>query len=173
MGGDGFEIQLADPFDPVRAGRLEGHHARLVVPASAVAAPPSPPVLSLAEEEPVAAADAYPAQSEEVVPVPRRPSGAPPYGRPRRDDPYDRDDGPRRRRPYYDRDDISAASVKRPPIRRGGPTNAGAIAGILMMVGAVVWFVVGLSLDIIFFYPPILFIIGLIAFIKGLASRQA
>ena len=38
-----------------------------------------------------------------------------------------------------------------------------------MMVGAVVWFVVGLFLNIIFFYPPVLFIIGLIAFIKGLA----
>src|SRR5262249_49083762 len=51
-------------------------------------------------------------------------------------------------------------------------TNKGVLAGILMIAGAVVWFVLGLVLlDVIFFYPPILFIIGLIALIRGLASR--
>jgi hypothetical protein len=49
--------------------------------------------------------------------------------------------------------------------------NKGAVAGVLMMVIAVVWFVCGLMfLNRIFFYPPILFIIGLIALIKGLVS---
>lgn len=42
------------------------------------------------------------------------------------------------------------------------------IGGIAMMVGAVVWFVVGLAAGYIFFYPPILFFIGLGTLIKGL-----
>jgi hypothetical protein len=52
----------------------------------------------------------------------------------------------------------------------GGILNGGAIGGILAMIGAVVWFVAGLAADVIFFYPPILFIIGLVAFFKGLAQ---
>ena len=44
--------------------------------------------------------------------------------------------------------------------------------GLLAMVGAVVWFVVGLMNDTIFFYPPILFIIGLISFVKGLVNKS-
>lgn len=39
--------------------------------------------------------------------------------------------------------------------------------GILMMIGAVVWFVGGLMADIIFFYPPILFVFGLVSLITG------
>lgn len=39
--------------------------------------------------------------------------------------------------------------------------------GLLMMVGAVVWFFLGLAAGRIFFYPPILFIIGLVAVVKG------
>jgi hypothetical protein len=42
------------------------------------------------------------------------------------------------------------------------------IAGVLMMVIAVVWFVVGLFAGWIFFYPPILFVLGLIAVGKGM-----
>ncbi len=39
------------------------------------------------------------------------------------------------------------------------------------MVIAVVGFVVGIfAMDRIFFYPPVLFIVGLIGFIKGLVS---
>jgi hypothetical protein len=49
-----------------------------------------------------------------------------------------------------------------------GSVNSGAIGGILMMIIAAVWFVVGLSFNRIFFYPPILFVIGAIAVIKGL-----
>ena len=43
-------------------------------------------------------------------------------------------------------------------------------AGIGMMVGAVVWFVVGWIGGRIFFYPPILFVIGLISLGKGLMA---
>jgi hypothetical protein len=41
-------------------------------------------------------------------------------------------------------------------------------SGVGMMVGAVVWFVVGLAFNRIFFYPPVLFIFGVISFFTGL-----
>ena len=44
----------------------------------------------------------------------------------------------------------------------------GVLGGIIMMVIAVVWFVVGYIVGYIFYYPLILFIIGLFAFLKGL-----
>lgn len=48
-----------------------------------------------------------------------------------------------------------------------GSINSGVVGGLLMMLIAVVWFVVGLIGGIIFFYPPILFIVGFIAIVKG------
>lgn len=49
-----------------------------------------------------------------------------------------------------------------------GSTNAGIAGGVLMMFIAVVWFILGIVLiDRIFIYPPILFVIGLIAIVKG------
>lgn len=48
-----------------------------------------------------------------------------------------------------------------------GSMNAGVIGGLLMIVIAIVWFVVGLTGGIIFFYPPVLLIIGIGAMIKG------
>ncbi len=53
-----------------------------------------------------------------------------------------------------------------------GSINSGVIGGILMIVIAVVWFVVGLMGGVIFFYPPILAVIGIIAMFKGLFNRQ-
>ena len=52
-----------------------------------------------------------------------------------------------------------------------GSINAGAIGGLLMMVIAVVWFVLGLLGNRIFFYPPVLLVIGFIAFMKGLLGK--
>jgi len=75
------------------------------------------------------------------------------------------------RKPSYLREREAA-----PPItfERGwfGSTNAGMIGGILMMVIAVVWFVVGWMGGVIFFYPPILLVIGICAFMKGLFNRS-
>ena len=55
-----------------------------------------------------------------------------------------------------------------------GPEKAalrmGALGGLLLMVIAIVWFVLGLMIDRIFFYPPVLFCIGLFGFFKGLFS---
>ena len=56
----------------------------------------------------------------------------------------------------------------------GGASESGelfgssALYGVAMMVGAVVWFVVGLFFDRIFFYPPVMFVFGLIALVRGL-----
>lgn len=46
--------------------------------------------------------------------------------------------------------------------------HGGVISGLLMMVGAAVWFFVGLAGGVIFFYPPILFIVGLVTSVRGL-----
>jgi hypothetical protein len=53
-----------------------------------------------------------------------------------------------------------------------GSTNSGVVGGILMMVIAVVWFVLGLMAGWLFYYPPVLLVIGLIAMIKGLMSER-
>jgi hypothetical protein len=50
---------------------------------------------------------------------------------------------------------------------RFGTVNAGMVGGMLMMILAVVWFVGGLAVGYIFFYPPILLVLGIIAFAKG------
>jgi hypothetical protein len=50
--------------------------------------------------------------------------------------------------------------------------GSGVLGGIGLMVGAIVWFVLGLMADRIFFYPPIMFIIGLVAMIKGIIGSR-
>jgi hypothetical protein len=42
--------------------------------------------------------------------------------------------------------------------------------GVGMMVGAVVWFALGWMAGRIFFYPPILFVLGIVAVGKGLMA---
>ena len=86
---------------------------------------------------------------------------------------------PVRRRAVEDEEPMPRKRPRpRREIRRGGPSvtfergwfgsvNAGVIGGVLMMIIAVVWFVVGLACGILFYYPPILFVIGIIAIIKG------
>jgi F0F1-type ATP synthase assembly protein I len=46
------------------------------------------------------------------------------------------------------------------------------VSGVLMMIGAMVWFFAGLAAGFIFFYPPVLFIFGIIAVVKGLTGRE-
>lgn len=41
-----------------------------------------------------------------------------------------------------------------------------------MMVGAVVWFVGGLFVNVIFFYPPILFALGIAAVVRGMQGTD-
>jgi hypothetical protein len=56
--------------------------------------------------------------------------------------------------------------------RSGSSKIPGVILGLVMMVGAVIWFVVALSAGWIFFYPPILFILGLIRLVKSLLGHE-
>ncbi len=39
--------------------------------------------------------------------------------------------------------------------------------GITMMVVAIIWFIAGYAAGYIFYYPPVLFVFGLIALVKG------
>lgn len=49
----------------------------------------------------------------------------------------------------------------------------GSVAGVILMVLAVLWFFGGIIyLNRIFFYPPILFIVGLVAMIKGIIKER-
>lgn len=48
--------------------------------------------------------------------------------------------------------------------------QAGVVGGLVMMAIAVVWFVLGMKAGIIFYYPPILFVIGVYGFFKGLVQ---
>ncbi len=53
---------------------------------------------------------------------------------------------------------------------RGSEFNGGVAGGLLLMLLAVVWFFGGLFAGFIFFYPPFLFVAGLVGVIKGLAN---
>lgn len=56
--------------------------------------------------------------------------------------------------------------------RSGLKYNGPMITGILMMVGAAIWFFGGLAVGVIFFYPPVLFVLGLISFVKGMFGGE-
>jgi hypothetical protein len=69
------------------------------------------------------------------------------------------------------RDSVRYVDSGRPSRGWLGGVNAGVVGGLVMILIAVVWFVAGLAVGIIFFYPPILAVIGVIAIIKGCVSR--
>jgi hypothetical protein len=48
--------------------------------------------------------------------------------------------------------------------------NGTFLGGILMMVGSVIWLVVGLQFDLLFYYPLFLFVFGLITCIKAVIA---
>jgi hypothetical protein len=50
-------------------------------------------------------------------------------------------------------------------------TDAGLIGGSFIMVVALVWFFTGLQLGRLFFFPPFLFVIGIIAVVQGVVSH--
>jgi predicted lipid-binding transport protein (Tim44 family) len=53
-----------------------------------------------------------------------------------------------------------------------GSVNSGMVGGLLMMGIAVLWFFAGLAGGVIFIYPPVLFVIGVVSLLKGLFSRE-
>jgi hypothetical protein len=42
-----------------------------------------------------------------------------------------------------------------------------------MMLGALIWFCAGLAGGVIFFYPPVLFVFGVIALINGVGQKMS
>lgn len=106
----------------------------------------APPVAELVPEEPDYGLQALPEQPAAPAINPYAPSAAPANS-------------------YYD---------KAPAPEKSGGWWGTALGGVAMMVIAVVWFFGALLLaDRIFFYPPILFIIGLVTFFKGLFSGSS
>ena len=85
----------------------------------------------------------------------------------RRPRPRDEDEDDRRRPRLRDRDEDIEVRKK-----KSGGTNGGVLTGILMMVGALIWFFGALAVGVFFIYPPILFIVGLVTFIKGLSGNS-
>src|SRR5216684_3576049 len=57
---------------------------------------------------------------------------------------------------------------------RGGGVSIspGVITGVLMIVGAIVWFIVGLWAGWVFFYPPILLVLGIIRLVTALMGSE-
>lgn len=57
--------------------------------------------------------------------------------------------------------------------RSGSGPNWGVMGtGILMMVGAAVWFVLGQMAGRTYLYPPVMFVLGIISFFKGLFGSE-
>jgi hypothetical protein len=77
-----------------------------------------------------------------------------------------------RRRRGDDDDDFDPPPIAKPREGWFGNANAGVLGGFAMIAIALIWFFGGLAAGIIFYYPPILFIIGGIAVVKGLVSRE-
>jgi hypothetical protein len=87
----------------------------------------------------------------------------------------DEEDEPRRSRPRLAREDDRPRRRRNEVAKGGGGSwgmNPSVGGGLLAMIGAIVWFFGGLAFGIIFFYPPILFVIGLVAFIGGLVKGE-
>jgi hypothetical protein len=61
---------------------------------------------------------------------------------------------------------------KEPTRRQSNQALGSLLGGLAMMAGAVIWFVVGLAGGIIFFYPPILFCLGVAAFVRGMMGND-
>jgi len=80
----------------------------------------------------------------------------------------------RKKSPERSRPALRGSGNEPPPMVKS-PTqrNMGAVfTGILMMAGAAVWFFGGLAAGYIFFYPPVLFLVGIGTVVKGLMGSE-
>jgi hypothetical protein len=50
--------------------------------------------------------------------------------------------------------------------------NIGPIGGVILMAVSILWFFAGLMNNSIYFYPPVLFIIGIIGFFAGIKKAK-
>jgi hypothetical protein len=104
-------------------------------------------------------------------PAPPPPSYVPqlptPYAA-ERSDPKPAEDPARRKGPQIE---FRAKEQEAPS--GGFALNGTAVGGLLTMGGAVLWFALGYFLiNRIYIYPPFLFVVGLIAFFRGLAGHE-
>lgn len=88
------------------------------------------------------------------------------------DDDDEVDEEPRRRKKKRhddDDDDIDMEDrrLRPPPDTSNMSPQAGIGLGIFLMVGSTIWCIAGLAFDYFFFYPPILFIIGIVVVITA------
>ena len=51
--------------------------------------------------------------------------------------------------------------------RSGLAIHPAITAGVCMMIGAAVWFFLGLAAGYIYFYPPVMFVLGIVSIVKG------
>lgn len=65
-----------------------------------------------------------------------------------------------------------ASEYEQPSSGGGIHVSSGTLGGCGMMLGAVVWFGLGWAAGVIFWYPPVLFVFGLVAFVNGLLGRS-
>jgi len=83
----------------------------------------------------------------------------------------DEDDRPVRRK--RDDDDDEDRPIRKKKKKATSNANIGSIfGGLAMMLIAVLWFFGGLWAGYIFFYPPILFVVGIIALVKGMVGGE-
>ena len=54
----------------------------------------------------------------------------------------------------------------------GGGINGAVLSGLGMIAISIIWFIGGLMFGIIFFYPPILFVLGIISIAKGCLAGE-
>lgn len=170
---------------------LAGRKVRCPECTAAVAVPQSAPAWEVVEDAPAPAIAAAPPPlpRAKAVPVQRFEIDDEDEERPRRRrrDEEDRDDDDRpRKRPRDDNEEDDDDRPRKKKFRTGkedrkqassfgmekGIIESGVAGGALAMIGAVVWFVVGLMNDRLFWYPPVLFVVGMIAFIKGLMGHH-
>jgi hypothetical protein len=73
--------------------------------------------------------------------------------------------------PFQVPNPYAPAAYPQKSAEEGGGWDASIVGGIVMMLGAIVWFFGALLLfNVFFIYPPILFVIGLVAFFRGMLS---
>lgn len=123
------------------------------------------------EPEVIEAIAADPAEDDDDFRVTARPGSRSSRPVRRREPELDTPPPRKRRRRRLRHDDDRGPRVA---FERGwfGSVNAGVAGGLLMIVIAIVWFVVGLAGGIIFFYPPVLLVIGIVAMIKGMMGGE-
>jgi hypothetical protein len=80
----------------------------------------------------------------------------------------------KKKTPERSRPSLRGSGNEPPPmVKTPTERNMGAVfTGILMMAGAAVWFFGGLAAGYIFFYPPVLFLVGIGTVVKGLMGSE-